>query len=111
MAKGRYGGPERRRSARHDRRFRVLLEYGGKTHEIRTVDISEHGIHIPRRIPPPIGTPVKLTIAINDDISIFQGVVVRHTKCLVNGVQTDGMGIDFSLPEYQKLVKDKISLA
>lgn len=109
MAKGRFGGPERRRSPRYDMRFRVLLEYEGKTHEIRTIDISKHGVLIPRRIPPPIGTLVKLTLTIKDEISAFEGIVVRHTKCLVNGVQTVGVGIVFSSSEYQEFVKDKIS--
>ena len=108
MAIGRYGGPERRRGPRYDRRFRVLLEYQGKTQEIRTIDISEYGVHIPRRIPPPIGTRIKLTLTIRGETSIFEGVVIRHTKCLVNGVQTGGIGIDFSSPEYQTFVKDKI---
>jgi hypothetical protein len=108
MAKVRYGGPERRRSPRYDKRFRALLEYEGKTHEIRTMDISEYGVLIPRRIPPSIGTRVQLTLTIRDEISTFQGVVVRHTKCLYNGVETIGIGIDFSSPEYQEFVKDKI---
>jgi hypothetical protein len=111
MAKGRFGGSEKRRSPRYDKRFRVLLEYEGKTHEIRSIDISEHGVLIPRRIPPPIGTRVKLTLTIRDEISIFEGVVIRHTNCLVNGVQTAGIGINFSSPEYQEFVKDKISIA
>lgn len=111
MTKGRYGGPDRRRSPRYDRRFRVLLEYQGKTHEIRTIDISEYGVQIPRRIPPPIGTRIKLTLTIRGETSIFEGVVIRHTKCLVNGVQSVGIGIDFSSPGYREFVKDKISIA
>ena len=111
MTKGRYSGPERRRSTRYDRRFRVLLEYEGKTHEIRTINISEHGVLIPRRKPPPVGTRIKLTLTIRDETSIFEGVVIRHTKCLVNWVQTVSIGIDFSSPEYQDFVKDKISIA
>jgi hypothetical protein len=108
MIKGRYGGPERRRSPRYDKRFRAALEYEGKIHDIRTIDISEHGVLIPRRIPPPIGTHIKLTLTIRDETSVFKGVVVRHTKCLVNGVETVGIGIDFSSLEYQEFVKDKI---
>jgi hypothetical protein len=111
MIKGRYGGPEKRRSPRYEKRFRALLEYQGKAHEIRTLDISEHGVLIPRRIPPPIGTRIKLTLTIGSETSIFEGVVIRLTKCLVNGILTVGVGIDFSSPEYQKFVKDKISIA
>jgi len=110
MAKGRYGGPDKRRSPRYDLRFRVLLEYDGKTHDIRTIDISKHGVLIPRRIPPPIGTVIKLTLTIKDEKSTFEGVVIRHTKCLVNGIQTVGVGIVFSSPEYQAFVEDKISI-
>ncbi|MGO9377402.1 MAG: PilZ domain-containing protein [Dissulfurispiraceae bacterium] len=110
MAKGRFGGPERRKSPRYDLRFRVLLEYEGETHEIRTIDISQHGVLIPRRIPPPIGTLIKLTLIIKDENSTFEGVVIRHTRCLVNGVQTVGVGIVFSSPDYQAFVKDKISI-
>ena len=111
MTKGRYGGPERRRSPRYDRRFRVTLEYEGKTYEIRTIDISKHGVLIPRRIPPPIGTHIKLTLSLRDEISIFEGVVIRHTRCLVNGIESVGIGIDFSSLEYQEFVKDKILIA
>jgi hypothetical protein len=111
MIKGRYGGLERRRSPRYNKKFRVLLEYEGQTHEIRTIDISEHGVLIPRRIPPPIGTRIKLTLTIRDETSTFEGVVVRLTKCLVSGVQTTGIGIDFPSPEYQEFVKNKISSA
>ena len=111
MAKGRHGGSEKRRSPRYDKRFRVLLEYEGKTHEIRTVDISEYGLLIPKRIPPPIGTQVKLTLTIRDETSTFEGVVIRHVKCLVNGVETVGTGIDIPSPEYQEFVRDKILIA
>ena len=111
MTKGRYGGPERRRSPRYDRRFRVTLEYEGKTYEIRTIDISKHGVLIPRRIPPLIGTHIKLTLSLRDEISIFEGVVIRHTRCLVNGIESVGIGIDFSSLEYQEFVKDKILIA
>ena len=108
MPKGRYGGHEKRRSPRYDKRFRVLLEYEGKTYQIRTINISEHGVLIPRRMPPPIGTRIKLTLTIRDETSIFEGIVSRHTKCLVNSALTVSIGIDFSSPEYQDFVKDKI---
>jgi hypothetical protein len=108
MIKGRYGGPQRRRSPRYEKRFRVTLEYEGKTHEIRTIDISKHGVLIPRRLPPPIGTHIKLTLSLRNETSTFEGVVIRHTMCLVNGVETVGIGIDFSSLEYQEFVKDKI---
>ncbi|MGD1074572.1 MAG: PilZ domain-containing protein [Thermodesulfovibrionales bacterium] len=111
MVKGRYGGPEKRRSPRHDRRFRAILEYEDKTYEIRTIDISEHGILIPRRVPPPIGTLVKVTLIIKDVTSVFEGTVVRHTKCYVNQVETTGVGVDFSTPEYQEFVKSRITMA
>lgn len=111
MKKGRYGGPQRRRSPRYEKRFRVTLEYEGKTYEIRTIDISEHGVLIPRRLPPPIGTHIKLSLSLRDETSIFEGVVIRHTMCLVNGVETVGVGIDLSSPEYQEFVKDKILIA
>ena len=111
MIKGRYGGPERRRSPRYKKSFRVVLEYEGRSHEIRTIDISEHGVLIPKRVPPPIGTRVKVTLMITGDTGSFEGVVTRHTKCLVNGVQTSGMGIDFSTTGYQDFVKDKIIIA
>jgi len=111
VTKVRYGGPQRRRSPRYEKRFRIALEYEGKTYEIRTIDISEHGVLIPRRLPPPIGTHIKLTLSLRDETSIFEGVVIRHTMCLVNGVETVGIGIDFSSHEYQEFVKDKIILA
>lgn len=109
--KGRYGGSDKRRSPRQERRFLVTIEYEGKTYEIRTIDISEHGVLIPKRVPPPIGTHVKLTLTIRDETSIFEGVVKRHTKYLLNGVETVGVGIDFSSIEYQAFVKNKISIA
>ncbi|MGD0884426.1 MAG: PilZ domain-containing protein [Thermodesulfovibrionales bacterium] len=110
MGKGRYGGPEKRRSPRHERRFRALLEYEQNTYEIRTIDISEHGVLIPRRVPPPIGTPVKVTLIIKDESSMFEGTVVRHTKCYINGVETTGIGVDFSKPEYQEFVKKSVMI-
>lgn len=108
MIKGRYGGPEKRRSPRLSKRFIATIEYEGKVHEIRTIDISEHGVLIPKRIPPPLGTLVKVCLTIRDETSSFQGVVKRHTKCLFNGVETVGVGIEFSSLEYQEFVKDKI---
>jgi hypothetical protein len=110
MAKGRYGGPEKRRSPRHDRRFKVTLEYEGKTYEIRTINISRHGVLIPRRNPPSVGSHVKLTITIRDETSIFEGIVSRHTNCLVSGVQAIGIGIDILSPGYDEFVKDKITI-
>ena len=111
ITRGRYGGPQRRRSARYEKRFRVTLEYEGKNHEIRTVNISEHGVLIPRRLPPPIGTQVKLTLSIKDETSVFEGIVIRHTACLVNGVKNTAIGINIPTPEYQEFVKDKILIA
>ena len=108
MTKGRYGGPEKRRSPRLPKRFIATIEYEGKVHEIRTVDISEHGILIPKRIPPPVGTLVKVCLTLRDETSSFEGVVKSHTKCLFNGVETVGIGIELSSPEYQEFVKDKI---
>ena len=108
---GRYGGPDKRRSPRHDRRFMATMEYQGNIHEIRTIDISEHGVLIPKRIPPPIGTYVKLTLTIRDEASEFEGIVKRHTKCLVNGVESVGVGIDISSNEYREFVKNKILIA
>ena len=108
---GRYGGPDKRRSPRHDRRFMVTMEYEGKTHEIRTIDLSEHGVLIPKRMPPPIGTWVKLTLTVRDEASEFEGVVKRHTKCLVNGVESVGVGIDIPSNEYREFVKSKIIIA
>jgi hypothetical protein len=101
-------GQEKRRSRRHNKRFQVVLEFDGQIHEIRTIDISKHGVLIPRRVPPPLGTHVKLTLKIRDEIATFEGIVKRYTKCLVNGVQTPGVGIDFSSPAYEEFVKDRI---
>lgn len=109
--KGRYGGLEQRRSPRYDRRFLVILEYEGKTHQVGTIDISHHGVLIPRRLPPPIGTHVKLSLIIRGETALFEGIVKRHTKCLLNGIQTIGIGIDFPSSEYQEFVKDKILIA
>ena len=108
MIRGRYGGTERRRSPRYEKRFQATLEYGGKTYEIRTIDISEHGVLIPRRLPPPIGTHIKLTLLLRDETATFEGVVVRHAMCVASGVQTVGIGIDFSSREYQEFVNSKI---
>jgi putative FmdB family regulatory protein len=111
MTKGRYSGAERRRSPRYKKRFRVTLGYEGKTYEIRTIDISQHGVLIPRRLPPPVGTHIKLTLSLRNETSTFEGFVIRHTMFLVNGVETVGIGIDFSSFEYQEFVKDKILIA
>jgi len=111
MAAGRYGGSEKRRSRRFSKRFKVEMEYEGKIHEIRTIDISEHGVLIPKRIPPPVGTRVTIYLTIRDEKAVFEGVVKRLAKCLVNRVQTTGIGIDISSPEYQEFVKDKILLS
>lgn len=109
--KGLHDGPQRRRSPRYDKKFQVKLEYEDTVHEVRTIDISCHGVLIPKRLPPPVGTSVKLTLTIRGESSTFEGNVIRHTKCLVNGVQTTGIGIDFSSPEYEQFVKDKIVIA
>lgn len=101
-------GTEKRRSMRHDKRFPVVLELEGAVHEVRTIDISTHGVLIPKRLPPPVGTNVKLTLKIRDAISTFEGIVKRCTKCLVNGVLTTGIGIDLYSPEYEEFVKDRI---
>lgn len=111
MTKGRYGGPDKRRSPRHDRRFLATIEYESKTYEIRTIDISENGVLIPQRVSPPVGTHVKLTLAIRGETGIFEGVVKRHMECFVNGVETVCAGIDVSSSEYQAFVKNKISTA
>lgn len=108
MAKILHKGHEKRRSARYDKRFLIILEHEGNSHEIRTLDISEHGALVPKRLPPNIGDRVKMTLTIREETSTFEGVVMRHTKCVVNGVKTTGIGIDFSSPEYQGFVKDKI---
>ena len=111
MTQGRYGGPQKRRSPRYDKRFKVSLESEGETHEIRTINISRHGIQLPRRNPPPVGSHVKLTVTIRNETSIFEGIVIRHTHCLVNGVITTGTGIDIISPGYYEFVKDKITIS
>jgi len=103
-----HDGSEKRRSRRHEKRFQVRLEFEGVVHEVRTIDISSHGVLIPRRQPPPVGTKVKLTLNIRDEVSTFEGVVKRHMKCLINKIQTTGVGIDISTPEYEEFVRDKI---
>jgi hypothetical protein len=87
------------------------MEYEGKSHEIRTIDISEHGVLIPKRVPPAIGTPVKLTLTVREETAVFEGVVRRHTKCLVNGIESVGVGIDISSDGFQEFVKRMISIA
>ena len=111
MTQGWFGGPEKRRSTRHNKRFKATLEYEGETYQVRTCDISSHGVQLPRRNPPPVDSHVKLTITIKDETSIFMGIVKRHTKCLVNGQQTTGIGVDIISPEYDEFVKDKIVIA
>ncbi|HYQ47666.1 MAG TPA: PilZ domain-containing protein [Thermodesulfovibrionales bacterium] len=106
-----YHGPQKRRSTRYDKKFLVRLEYEDNVYEVRTIDISCHGVLIPRRSPPPVGTTVKLTLTIRGESSSFEGTIKRHTKCLVNGVQTTAIGIDFSSPEYEAFVKDKIIIS
>jgi hypothetical protein len=110
MTQGRYGGPQKRRSPRYDRRFKVKLEYEGETHEIRTINISRHGVQLPRRHPPPVGSHVKLTVPIRDETSIFEGIVQRHTHYHVSGIQTTAIGIDIISPGYDEFVKDKIKI-
>jgi hypothetical protein len=73
MTQGRFGGPQKRRSPRYDKRFKVSLECEGITHEVRTINISRHGIQLPRRNPPPVGSHVKLTVTIRGETSIFEG--------------------------------------
>jgi len=107
----RYGGNESRRSHRQDRNVRVILEYQDYRSEIRTVDISENGVLVPRRLPPAIGTRVRITLIVGDTSSLFEGIVVRHTKCMVNHVQTTGVGIDIASPDYKTFVKDKILIS
>jgi hypothetical protein len=111
MTQNRYAGPEKRRSPRHNRRFKVTLEYEGKTHDIRTIDISRHGVMIQRRNPPSIGTHVWLTITMRDETSMFKGIVIRHAISLVSGTKTNSVGIDIISPGYDEFVKDKITIA
>jgi hypothetical protein len=111
MTVSRYGGSDKRRSPRYDRRFMVTIGYEGNTHEIRTINISEHGVLIPKRVPVPIGSHVELTLTIRDETSIFEGVVKRLKKCFINGVETVCVGIDISSSEYQEFVKNNILIA
>ena len=111
MTQGRYGGQEKRRSPRFEKKFKVTLEYEGETHQIRTVNISKNGVELPRRKPPAIGSHVKLTITIRNETSIFEGIVKRYTACVVNGVKTSGIGIDIFSDGYEEFVKDKIIIA
>ena len=108
MAKGWYGGSQKRRSPRYSKRFKVTIEYDGKTHEIRTLNISRHGVQLLKRNPPSVGTHVKLTITIRNETSIFEGIVVRHDYCFVNGEMKTSTGIDIISPGYDEFVKDKI---
>ena len=111
MSLGRYGGLDKRKSPRFEKKFKVTLEYEGKTYQIRTINISRHGVQIPRRTPPAIGSPVKLTITIHDATSVFEGIVKNHRHCLVNGVKTTGIGIEIISPGYYEFVKDNIMIA
>ena len=111
MTQSRYGGPQKRRSPRFDKRFKVTLEFDGNAYDIRTINISKHGVEIPKRHPPSIGSHVKLTITISGETSVFEGIVVRQSHCLVNGVKTTGIGIDIISPGYFEFVKDKIVIA
>jgi hypothetical protein len=111
MTQGRYGGSQKRRSPRYERRLKVALEYEGKTYENRTINISRHGVLIPRRNPPSVGSHVNLTMTIRNETSIFEGIVKRHADCLVSGVETTGIGIDIISPGYDEFVKDKITIA
>jgi hypothetical protein len=105
-----YGTPNKRRSPRHNKRFRALLKHDGRIHEIRTIDISGHGVLIPRRVPPPVGAAVTLTLVIRGETAEFEGVVRRHTRRLVNGMPTTGVGIEFSSPEYARFVSERITI-
>jgi Tfp pilus assembly protein PilZ len=111
MAKGWHGGTQKRRSPRHNKRIKVTLEHEGKTYEARIINISKHGVLLPRRNPPSIGSHVKLNIKIMNDTFIFEGIVVRHGNCVTNGVMTTGIGIDIISPGYDDFVKDKITIA
>jgi hypothetical protein len=111
MAKVRTGGPEKRRSLRYDKKFKVTLEYEGNAFQIRTINISSHGVQLPRRNPPSIGSNVRMTLTMRNETSTFEGIVKRHCYCLVNGVKTAGIGIDIISPEYSEFVKDKIMIA
>jgi len=111
MIKGRYGGPDKRRSLRHSKRLLATLEYEGKTHLNRTIDISKHGVLIPLRTPPPLESRVKLTLEIKGETSTFEGIVKRHTNCFVNGVKAIGVGILFLNPAYQQFVEGKFGVS
>lgn len=110
-SKGLHGGSQKRRSPRFEKKFQVKLEYEDTVHEVRSIDISCHGVLIPKRLPPPVGTAVKLTLNIRGETASFEGRVIRHTKCVVNGVQTTGIGIDFTTAEYAEFVRDKIIIS
>jgi PilZ domain len=108
MRKGMFGSPDKRRSPRYDRRFPLILEYGDKALEMRTLDISKHGVLIPMRMPPPVGSQVKVTLTIRNETSLFEGMVIRHTKSRVNGIRITAVGIDLSSPEYEEFIIGKI---
>ena len=108
MSPGRYGGSEKRRAPRFSKRFIAEMEYEGNIHEIRTINISQHGVLIPKRLPPPLGSRVKVHLTIRNEKAVFEGIVKRHTKCLINKVQTTGIAIEISSAEYRAFVRDKI---
>jgi hypothetical protein len=102
---------EKRRSPRHERMFRAILEYHGKVCEIKTINISQHGVLFPIHPVPAIKTAVKLTLIVSGEPSVFEGMVKRHARCLSDGFETIGVGIEFLSPEYQEFVQDKIIIA
>ena len=110
MNKARYGGPDKRRSLRHGKRLLATLEYEGKTHLNRTIDISKHGVLIPIRTPPPLESCVKLTLEIGGVTSTFEGIVKRHTHCFVNGAKAIGVGIVFLTPADQQFIEGKLGV-
>jgi hypothetical protein len=81
---------EMRQSPWYDRSLRAILEYNSKVSEIKTINISQHGVLFPIRPAPEIGTEAKLTLIVGGEPSFFQGVVKRHARCLTDGVETLG---------------------
>jgi hypothetical protein len=75
------------------------------------INISKHGVLLPRRNPPPVGSHMKLTVTIRKETSIFEGIVIRYANCIVNRVKTTGIGIDIISPGYYEFVKNKITIA
>ncbi len=103
--------PGKRQSPRYDRSLRAILEYNSKVYEIKTINISQHGVLFPTRPAPEIGTEAKLTLIVGGEPSFFQGVVKRHARCFTDGVETLVIGMEFLSREYQKFVQDKIIIA